>query len=302
MDGKVMTLKEAIAKYVKEGDTVFFGGMRHAQPYAAIHEIIRRRIGHLTVVPALTMGVNLLAGEGLVDKFKFATIPGLYERGTYSFAKARKNNTFPILEEYSHFGLCLALLAGQMGVPFMPTRTQVGSDMLKYNPDIKVAACPFTGQNIGVVRAINPNVGIIHVQRADAEGSFQKWGTLGMDREGVNASNHIIVTTEKIVDSDVIRRDPNRTMVPGIRVSAVVEEPWGAYPAHLAGYYNLAEADVNPEFSTEEKYERYMKEFIYGVRDRREFIEKVKAAKGQDYFERLRIQQPVWAEPISYGY
>ena len=146
--------------------------------------------------------------------------------------------TYPVFQEYSHFGIAQALLAGQMGVSFLPIRSQAGSDMLKYNPEIKVIDDPYAGGKIGAVGAIVPDVGIIHVQRCDENGNAQRYGSLGVDAEGINASRTVIITTEKIVDSDVIRRDPNRTIIPGYRVAAVVEQPWGAFPMHLAGCYS----------------------------------------------------------------
>ena len=219
---KVMTMKEAISRYVKPGSTIFLSGMQHGEPSAAIHEIIRQKIDHLTLVSCLVTTSNLLIGEGLIDKMVIAYIMRDDKR-VYANAKAKAMGRLPVFEEYSHFGISLALLAGQMGIPFIPARCQVGSDLLKYNENLKTMDDPFTGEKIGAVRAIAPDVGIIHVQRTDADGNAQKWGTMGVDVEGVNASRTVIVTTEKIVDADIIRRDPNRTIIPGFRVNAVVD-------------------------------------------------------------------------------
>jgi len=299
-----MTMKQAIKTYVKQGETVFFAGMQHGEPVAAMHEIIRQRIDHLTVVPALTLCLGLMIAEGLVDKLIMAFVRDLFDkRESYTIIKAKQNHWYPELEEYSHFALSLALLAGEMGISFMPTKTQLGSDIEKHNKNIQRLKCPFTGDEIAAVRAINPDVGIIHVQRTDAYGNAQKWGSLGMDKMGINASKKIIVTTEEIVDSDVIRRDPNRTLVPGVRVSAVVEEPWGAYPIHLAGCYDSDLKGFLSEIEGRgaEDFENYMKELVYGVENRRELIEKIKAKKGDDYFERLKLKNLVFSEPIGMG-
>ena len=118
------------------------------------------------------------------------------ERRTYCSARAQSKNKVPKFEDTSHFGICLSLLAGQMGIPFIPTRSLVGSDLMKYNQNIKYVDCPFTGQKLGAIKAEVPDVGIIHVQRADAAGNAQKWGSLGVDREGINASKTVIVITE----------------------------------------------------------------------------------------------------------
>ena len=162
----------------------------------------------------------------------------------------------------------------------MPTRSHLGSDMMKYNEDIQSIDCPFSGGKIGIVKAIVPDVGVIHVQRCDAEGNAQKWGTLGVDFEGINASKRIIITTEKIVESNVIQRDPNRTMIPGFRVSAVVEQPFGAYPSYLAGCYNEGLRGGGMEDET--GWDKYVNSTIYGVKDWDEYLENLKKTNGAD--------------------
>jgi len=297
-----MTMKEAISGYVMSGDTLFISGAQHGEPSAAVHEIVRQDIDHLTAIGALVISTSLLFGEGLLDKLLTGFFAQNEER-SYAVAKAKATNKYPIIKEYSHFGISLALYAGYMGVPFIPTRCQVGSDMPKYNDNIKSIECPFTGGQIGVVKAINPDVGIIHVQRSDAEGNAQKWGSLGIDREGINASKKVIVTTEKIVDTDVIQRDPNRTIIPGFRVDAVVEQPRGAHPMHLAGCYNGdTRGMMRVAMANKERYEEYIKEFIHGVNNWDEYLEKGKAAQGDDYLKRLEIEKPYLSDPVTTGY
>ena len=298
---KAMTMKDAISKYVQSGDTLFVSGAQHGEPSAAIHEIIRQKIDHLTVIACLVTTISFLIGEGLVDKM----ITGYYhqdEKRSYAMQKARANNKFPIFEESSHFGIALALHAGQLGIPFIPTKCLVGSDMLNYNENLTSIKCPFTGVNVGAVRAVVPDIGIIHVQRADAEGNAQKWGSLGVDQEGINASKKVIVTTEKIVDSDVIRRDPNRTIIPGYRVSAVVEQPWGAYPMHLAGSYDGDMFGFMMEGRGKEGYEAYLENSVYNVSNWDEYIKSRREIKGDEYFENLKIKNPINSEPITTGY
>jgi glutaconate CoA-transferase subunit A len=296
---KVMTMKEAISRFVSPGDVLFISGMQHGEPSAAVHEIVRQKIDHLTLVSALVATTNLLVGEGLLDKM--VTGYSAQDERNYSITRARARNRLPVYEEYSHYGVSLALFAGQMGLSFIPARSQVGSDMLKYNKNIKAMQCPFTGKTIGAVRAITPDVGIIHVQRADAEGNAQKWGTMGLDQEGINASRKVIVTTEKIVSPDVIRRDPNRTIIPCFRVAAVVEQPWGAYPMHLAGCYSGDMWGYYGETGPKEGYEAYVEQFVYGVKDWNEYLRKREAIKGKEYFDRMKIN-PVVSEPIITGY
>jgi len=297
---KVMSMKEAISQFVKSGNLLFLSGAQHASPTAAVAEIVRQKIDHLTVVSVLSSTNNLI-GEGLVDKL----ITGynfLDERRYHFLAKARAMNKFPIIEEYSHFGIAQALYAGYMGVPFIPTLSQIGSDMPKFNKNIRTIEDPFSGQRVGAIKAIVPDVAIIHVQRADSEGNAQKWGTLGVDLEGVNASRKVVVTAEKIVDSDVIRRDPNRTIVAGFRVSAVVEQPFGAYPGHLAGCYNDAPMSPTGMMGTPEAYERNLKDTVYNVADWNEYLTNLKNANGPDYLDKLRLKNQVLSEPITTGY
>ncbi len=296
---KVMTMKEAVSRFVQTGDTLFISGMQHGEPAAAIHEIVRQKIDHLTLVSVLVATANLLIGEGLVDRVLTGYIN--QDERSYAVAKAKAADRSPVYEEYSHFGISLVLMAGQMGIPFIPTRSEIGSDMPKYNKNITSIECPFTGEPVGAVRAVNPDVGIIHVQRCDANGNAQKWGTMGVDMEGINASKKIIVTTEKIVDVDVIRRDPNRTIIPGFRVSAVVEQPFGAHPMHLAGCYSGDMWGYYFDTGPKENYESYIKDLVYGVKDWNEYLKKKADIKPTGYFENFKIK-PVESEPIISGY
>ncbi|OGN89576.1 MAG: hypothetical protein A2158_02000 [Chloroflexi bacterium RBG_13_46_14] len=227
MCNKVMSMSEVVKRNVESGDILFIGGAQHGTPSAAVNEIVRQKIIHLTIISVLNNTSPLIV-EGLVDKV-LTGYSMTDERRSYPLQRAReKFNVNVEFEEYSHFGISLALFAGYMGIPFIPTKSHLGSDMMKYNDNIKSIESPFTGGQIGVIKAVVPDVGILHVQRCDAEGNAQKWGSLGVDFEGINASRKVIITTEKIVESDVIQRDPNRTIIAGFRVNAVIEQPFGA--------------------------------------------------------------------------
>ncbi len=297
---KIMTMQEAISRYVKSGNLLFIGGMQHGEPTAAVHEILRQKIDHLKTVSCLTTFTSLLIGEGRVDRV-YTGYYGQDIKRFYWLVRAKSMDRYPVFQEYSHFGIAQALMAGQMGVSFLPVRSMVGSDMLKYNPNIKLIDDPFTGGKIGAVQAIVPDVGILHVQRCDADGNAQRWGSLGVDAEGINASRTVIITTEKIVDSDVIRRDPNRTIVPGYRVNAVVEQPWGAHPMHLAGHYAGDWPGLLGELGSEDGYDNFMKTYVYGVKNWDEFIELRKAIKGEAYFRRLTVET-MPSDPIFTGH
>jgi glutaconate CoA-transferase subunit A len=298
---KVMTMKEAVAQFVADGDILFVSGAQHGEPSAAIHEIVRQKKKHLSLICALVATVSFLLGEGIVDTMITGYSPQDAKR-SYAIAKAKANNPNLVYRESSHFGIALALHAGQMGIPFIPTRCLVGSDMTKYNDNIKTTTCPFTGESLGAVKAVVPDIGIIHVQRCDAEGNAQKWGSLGVDQEGINASKKVIVTTEKIVDSSIIRSDPNRTIIPAFRVNAVVEQPWGAYPLHLAGCYDGDMFGFMMGTGGKEAYEEYMEKCIYGVNDWNEYMKIMREIKGEEYFKNLEIKNPLPSEPIILGY
>ncbi len=296
---KVMSMQEAVSRFVKSGDTLFLSGAQHGPPSAAMAEIVRQKIDRLTVITAL-VGFNYLLGEGLVAKM-ITGYSMLDEKRMYALQRARAMGKFPEVEESSHFGIATMLIGGYMGVPFMPIKSLLGSDMCKYNDTIRSIQDPFGSGPVGVVKSVFPDIGILHCQRCDAEGNAQKWGTLGIDHEGINASKRIIVTTEKVVDSDVIRRDNNRTMIPAFRVNAVVEQPFGAYPSHLAGMYDDAPGQMM--FGGQEAYEQYLKDAIYGVKDWNEYLDKIKAKEGPDYFEKLKtIKNLKFSDPVPSGH
>ncbi|MBX6765254.1 MAG: CoA transferase subunit A [Rubrobacteraceae bacterium] len=285
---KRYTLKDAIARYVHSGDSLYLAGMAHGEPSAAVHEILRQEITDLTLIRPVSEVPSLLISEGRVKVLTHAYTSVLYSRRGYMALRTQELGYVPELIEFSHFGLNLALQAGAMGIPYMPTISQLGSDIMTCNTQyLAEARDPFTSQKVAVVRAITPDVGIVHVQRADKFGNAQKWGTLGMDSAGLHASNRVIVTAEKIVDSEEIRQSPEHTLIPGALVSAVVEEPWGAYPRHLYGYYADDVKTFLDQVSTKENYEEYVAEFVYGVSCRTEMMEKMRQRFGDKHFEEL---------------
>jgi glutaconate CoA-transferase subunit A len=177
-------------------------------------------------------------------------------------------------------------------------RNYMGTDLPRVNPMIRSISCPYTGEVLATVPALNPDVTIVHAQRADAQGNAQIWGLLGVQKEAAFASDRVIVVVEEIVDESAIRADPNRTAIPGLIVDAVVVEPWGAHPSYAQGYY-----DRDNEFYIGwEKISRdpaalarYLDEFVYGLGDRAEYVEKC------GDLERLRASERVCAG-VNYGF
>jgi glutaconate CoA-transferase subunit A len=190
-------------------------------------------------------------------------------------------------------------IAGAYRLPFFPLRSYVGSDLPKVNPRIRFVESPYGDGPIAVVPPLNPDVAIIHAQRADVNGNTQLWGLLGAQKEAAFAARHVIVVVEEIVDEEVIRSDPNRTLIPGLIVDAVVHEPYGAHPSYVQGYYDR-DNDFYlrwDEISRDEAATRaWLEEWVYGVRDRAEYVEKM----GRETWERLKPAQ-AWARPVNYG-
>jgi len=282
MSGKVMSMAEAVRRFVADGDTVYAAGFTHAVPYAAGHEIIRQRKRNLILCRATPdLMYDQLIAAGCARKLVFSWA-GNASVGLLRAVRRGVESGSLEVEEYTHYGMTARLFAGAAGLPFYPLRSNTGSDLVRVNPNIKTVTCPYTGETLSTVPALNPDVAIIHVQRADAEGNAQLWGIFGEQREAAFAARRVILAVEEIVDERVIRSDPNRTVIPGFVVSAVVEEPWGAHPSFLQGYY-----DRDNEFyiqwdkisSSDESLHAYLEEWVFGVADRREYVRKLGAEK-----------------------
>jgi glutaconate CoA-transferase subunit A len=183
----------------------------------------------------------------------------------------------------------------------MPTRTACGSDLFRTNPSLRVITCPFSGAKLTAVAAICPDVAVIHAQRADAYGNAHIWGNMGVTREACLASRHIIITAEEIVSSEVIRSDPNRIVVPGFRVSAVVDAPWGAYPSPVPGYYNRdhqAFIEYRNHSKTEAHFNKWLTKWIHTVSGLQGYIDLI----GQQRLASLAIRHSLKSEPVDFGY
>jgi glutaconate CoA-transferase subunit A len=202
------------------------------------------------------------------------------------------------LEEYSHFGMVARLSAGAARLPFWTLRDYMGTDLPEANPLIKSITCPYTGEVLATVPALNPDVTVVHAQRADAQGNTQIWGLIGVQKEAAFASRRVIVVVEELVDESIIRADPNRTLIPGLIVNAVVVEPWGAHPSYAQGHYDrdnefyLAWEAISrdPEALT-----RYLEDFVYGVADRAAYVKRCGG------LERLRAAERV-CPGVNYGF
>jgi glutaconate CoA-transferase subunit A len=298
---KVTTMREAVAAHVHDGDTVVIEGFTHLICFAAGHEIIRQRRRDLVLcrlTPDLIYDQMIAAGCARKLVFSWAGNPGAGSLHAFRRSVEGKGGAPLELEEYSHFGMVGRLCAGAARLPFWPMRNYMGTDLPVANPRIATVECPYTGERLATVPALNPDVTIVHAQRADAQGNTQIWGLLGVQKEAAFASGRVIVVVEELVDEQVIRADPNRTLFPGLVVDAVVVEPWGAHPSYAQGYYDRDnEFYVQWEAISRDAVAlgRYLDEFVHGVKDRAEYVARCGG------LERLRADARVCAG-VNYGF
>lgn len=300
MSDKVTTMREAVASLVHDGDTLVIEGFTHLICFAAAHEIIRQGRRDLTLArltPDLIYDQMLAAGCAKKIVFSWAGNPGVGSLHAFRRLVEAKPRKIEI-EEYSHFGMVGRFSAGAANLPFWPLRNYMGTDIPGANPRIKTVTCPFTGEVLAAVPALRPDVTVVHAQRADRSGNAQVWGLLGVQKEAAFASKRVIVVVEELVPEPVIRADPNRTLIPGSIVSAVVVEPWGAHPSFAQGYYdrdNGFYVKWDQVARTEESLKEYLDRYVFGVKDRSEYM------KIQPELQRLRAKSQV-CEGVNYGY
>jgi len=237
MRSKLMNLEEAVSK-INDGSSVAIGGIgQNKVPMAAVMEIIRQGKKNLHII-GREKGIDfeLLIRNGCVSKISSAYV-GLEEFGlSKSFRSAVEKGEVKFLE-HTCGSIINALRAGVMGIPFIPIKGLFGSDLFRVREDFKEITCPFTKEKLVAVPAINPDVGIIHCQEADEYGNVRIYGTLFEDIFIAKASKYTVVTVEKIISNDEIRKEPEKTTIPYFYVDAVVECPEGAKPTSLYGYY-----------------------------------------------------------------
>src|SRR6266571_4253905 len=275
-------MQDAVARYVRDGDVVVIEGFTHLISFAAGHEIIRQHRRDLTLcrlTPDLIYDQMIAAGCAKKLVFSWAGNPGV--GSLHAFRRAVEGvgtrDSGLEIEEYSHFGMVARFAAGAARLPFWPLRDYMGTDLPRANPEIKRVTCPYTGEELATVPALNPDVTIVHAQRADDQGNTQIWGLLGVQKEAAFASQRVIVVVEELVEQSVIRSDPNRTVIPGMIVHGVVVEPWGAHPSYAQGYYDRDnEFYVAWEAISRDQgaLERYLDDCVRGVADRAAYLEK----------------------------
>jgi glutaconate CoA-transferase subunit A len=298
---KLMTMSAAVERFVPDGASVAAGLCLEALiPFAAGHEIMRRGRRGLTLIgPISDMLFDQLIGAGCVRKVRAAWVGNVITGSGYNFRRGVESGALAV-EDHSNLTLAMALKAGALGVPFLPLRTALGSDLFRTNPSLKTMACPFSGETLAAVAAIVPDVVILQVQRSDAQGHAHAWGPLGVARDACLAGRRIILCAEEIVAHEVITSDPNRVIAPGFRVSAVVHAPWGGHPSPVPGHYHRdhqAFIDYRHASRTPEGFSEWRRHWVDGVSNPADYARRL----GPERQAALRLGRHALAEAVDYG-
>jgi glutaconate CoA-transferase subunit A len=257
---KIMSLREAIAQFVHDGDTLALEGFTHLIPFAAAHEIIRQHRRNLCLVrmtPDLIY--DQMIGMGCASRlvFSWGGNPGV---GSLHRFRDAVENGWPepiMLDERSHADIANSYVAGAANLPFSVMRGYAGTDLPRHNPRLQTITCPFTGEQLAASPSIRPDVTVIHAQRADRRGNVLLWGIIGVQKEAALAARRVIVTVEEITDE--LDAWPNACVLPAWTLSAVCHVPGGAFPSYSQGFY--------------ERDNRFYQEWDDISRDRRTFLQ-----------------------------
>ena len=304
-ESKLVTMRDAIARHVPSGSMVLLGAqLEQMIPFAAGHELIRQGRRDLTVVgPISDILFDQMIGAGCVSRVMAAWVGNVSAGVGYCFRRAVEHAVPRKIEvvDYSNFTVALALHAAALGVPFLPTYATLGSDLLKKNGNLREFSSPVSEEKLVAVRALRPDVAILHVQRADVQGNAHIWGSLGVAVDGARAARKIIIVAEEIAEPSVISSDPNRTLVPGFLVEAVVHEPGGAHPSPVQGYYGRDHAffaQYHEQTRRVEDFEDWLARWVVHVSDRGEYLKQV----GAERMQSLGVKEHAYTAPADFGY
>ena len=299
---KVASMRDAVAELVRDGDTVAIEGFTHLISFAAGHEIIRQGKRDLTLArmtPDVIYDQMIAAGVARKLVFSWLGNPGV--GGLNAIRRRIEADPAELeIEEYSHFGMVARYTAGAAKLPFFPLRSYFETDLPKANPLIREIESPYGDGKVYAVPPLRPDVTIVHAQRASAGGDTQVWGLLGCQKEAAFAAERVIVVVEEVVDEAVIRADPNRTIIPGLIVDAVVVEPWGAHPSYVQGAYdrdNRFYLDWDPISRDEDRIQAWLREWVHGVDGRADYVDKL----GPERVAALRPSASAPSGSVDYG-
>jgi glutaconate CoA-transferase subunit A len=302
---KIMTMCDAVARFVPHGSSVVMGAALESMiPFAAGHEIIRQQLRELTLIgPISDILFDQLIGAGCVRKVVVAWVGNVSAGLGHNYRRACEQGIPNRLEvvDHSNFTISLALLAGGLGTPYIPTYSLLGTDILRTNKAFKQEISPFGGEQILLVPALQPDVAILCVQRSDEDGNAHMWGNLGISEEAALASQRVIIAAEEIVPHQLIVSDPNRVLAPAFKVCAVVCAPGGAHPSPVQGYYNRDHEyyqEYHRATRTVEGNAEWMGRWVADVNDRADYLPKL----GEERWQGLQIKEHRYAAPVDYGY
>ncbi|MBI5584945.1 MAG: CoA transferase subunit A [Deltaproteobacteria bacterium] len=307
---KRMSAREAIERLVQDGDELIIGNYTVGTCTELVYEVVRQRKKNLTLYSQSgILDVEVLVAAGCVDRLVTTyVLRSGGKTGGSAVERALQAGTLEI-EDYTNFNYNARLVAGLHGFSFMPVFEGVmATDLFKKRAFLgankyRVIRCPYTGKDVLTVPAANPEVCLVHVQRADRFGNAQYWGSLGSVAAAALCSRRIVVSCEEIVDHEVIRSSPHLTIIPAYRVAAVVEVPWGAHPTEVLGYYNLDRfmyGLFTAAAATGDGLKAWMEEWVFGCADRRAYLDYYSRIYGSDLLDHLKAQH-YYSAPADYG-
>jgi glutaconate CoA-transferase subunit A len=305
MTHKIFSMTEAVSRFIEDGDSIAMGTALEASiPFAFGHEIIRQGKKDLTLIgPISDMFFDQLIGSGCVEKVIAAWVGNVIMGVGYNMRRAVETGVPRriVVEDHTNFSISLALHAGALGIPFIPTKSLLGTDMMSGDHPFKEMECPYTKERLALVPALKPDIAVVQAQRADEDGNTHFWGGSGVTKEAALAARKVVVVVEEVVSKKIICRDPNRTLIPGFLVSAVVPEPWGAHPSPIQGYYNRDHEkyiDYHNESKDREGYLKWLEKWVMGVKDRKAYLKLL----GEEKMRSLLVKHHRRSKPVDYGY
>ncbi|WP_044347004.1 CoA transferase subunit A [Dethiosulfatarculus sandiegensis] len=302
---KVSDLASAISTLVQPGMSLALGcALEGLIPYAAAHEIIRQKKRDLTLIgPISNICFDQIIAAGLARQVIAAWVGNVSTGIGYSFRRAVEKKKQPQLKvvNHSNFSISLALEAGSRGLPMAVGISPAGSDIVKGNPHFKDLICPHSGKKLLAIKALNPDLTILHVQKADSYGNCRLWGASGISKEAALAAEKVLITCEELVSTKEVRKDPDRTFLAGFCVDAVCPIAWGAHPAPVQGYYgldNLLYLDYAKATKTRQGAESWLDEWIYNLKDHKAYLEKL----GMGRLAALTVQNSRLSTSLEYDW
>jgi glutaconate CoA-transferase subunit A len=277
LKGKVMSVKEAVEKFVHDGDYLGIGGFgANRIPTAVCHEIVRQRRKNLIFAGhTSTHDFQILAAGEVFNRCDIAYIIGLEARGLSPNARRYMESGKVESCEWTNYGMALRFKAAAMGISFLPGRNMMGTDTFKYSA-AKVVKCPFTGKLFCLYPALWPDVSAIHVHESDIYGNCRLRGISIADLELARASKRLIITCERLVHNDAIRNDPTQTVIPYYLVDAVCEVPYGSYPGNMPYEYFSDEEHLRLWMQSEEdseKFKKFLDQYVCWTKDFNEYLD-----------------------------